>query len=181
VRWVETVETSGEYICAALCREGGRPNVLGGAIDRRTVKTGKELRMDGVEKSAKDEADVREVIQSWLAAIKRKDFAGILQNHSPDIVMFDVPPPFQSRGIDAYRATWDLFFACSSYPVVFDITEMNIIAGADVAFAVATMRCTEPGDHGQRESLHFRLTMGLRKINGQWIIMHEHHSVPALD
>ena len=137
--------------------------------------------MDGVEKSAKDEADVREVIQSWLAAIKRKDFAGILQNHSPDIVMFDVPPPFQSRGIDAYRATWDLFFACSSDPVVFDITEMNITAGADVAFAVATMRCTEPGDNGQRESLHFRLTMGLRKINGQWIIVHEHHSVPALD
>jgi ketosteroid isomerase-like protein len=33
--------------------------------------------------------------------------------------------------------------------------------------------------NGIRELLDFRLTMGLRKIDARWRIMHEHHSLPA--
>jgi ketosteroid isomerase-like protein len=68
-------------------------------------------------------------LQSWVAAVRRREFGGILQNHSSDIVMFDVPPPFQSKGLEAYKKTWDLFFSWSSDPVPFDITEMSITAG----------------------------------------------------
>lgn len=137
--------------------------------------------MDERQKSAEDEAAIRNVIQSWTAAVRRRDFAGILQNHSSDLVMFDVPPPFQSRGIEAYRKTWDLFFSWSNDPIPFDITEMSITAGRDVAFVVATMRCAGPGSNGEPEALDFRLTVGLRKIDGQWTITHEHHSVPAVN
>ena len=137
--------------------------------------------MDEMASSSNDEAAIRNVVESWTAAVRRKDFEGILQNHSSDIVMFDVPPPLQSKGIDAYRKTWDLFFSWSSDPIPFDIAEMSITAGRDVAFVVATMRCAEPGPSGEQKSLDFRLTIGLRKFNGRWIITHEHHSVPAVD
>lgn len=137
--------------------------------------------MDRRHTDSEDTAAVRTVVESWLAAVRRRDIAGILQNHSPDIVMFDVPPPFQSRGIEAYRKTWDLFFSWSSDPVAFDVTETSITAGADVAFAVAAMRCAGPGANGEPESRDFRLTVGLRKIDGRWTITHEHHSVPAVD
>ena len=137
--------------------------------------------MDERQKSAEDDAAIRNVIQTWTAAVRRRDFAGILQNHSSDIVMFDVPPPFQSRGIEAYRKSWDLFFSWSSDPIPFDITDMSITAGRDVSFVVATMRCAEPGANGEPKSLDFRLTVGLRKIDGQWTVTHEHHSVPAVD
>ena len=137
--------------------------------------------MDERQSDSEDDAAIRDVIESWIAAVRRRDFAGILQNHSPDIVMFDVPPPFQSRGIEAYKKTGDLFFAWSSDPIVFDITEMSITAGKDVAFVVATMRCAEPGPKGEHKGLDFRLTMGLCKIDGRWTITHEHHSVPAVD
>jgi uncharacterized protein (TIGR02246 family) len=137
--------------------------------------------MDQTQTDTGDQAAVSTVVESWIAAVRRKDIAGILQNHSADFVMFDVPPPFQSRGIEEYRTTWDLFFSCSGDPVTFEITEMAITAGTDVAFVVAAMRCTEPGADGERERLDFRLTMGLRKIDGRWIITHEHHSVPAED
>lgn len=128
-----------------------------------------------------DAADVREVVEAWAAAVRREDYEAILRNHSPDIVMFDVPPPFQSKGIEAYRKTWDTFFSWSSEPVPYAFTEMNITAGSDVAFVVATMRCAEPGPNGEQVGLNFRLTMGLRKIDGRWTITHEHHSVPAED
>jgi ketosteroid isomerase-like protein len=133
------------------------------------------------ESGSEDETAVRKAIESWAAAVRRRDFAAILQNHSTDIVMFDVPPPFQSVGIDAYRKTWETFFSWADDPADFDITSMDITAGKDVAFAVATMRCTEMGTSIERQGLDFRLTVGLRKIGGQWTITHEHHSVPATD
>jgi uncharacterized protein (TIGR02246 family) len=137
--------------------------------------------MDERQNSSGDEAAVRAVVEAWLAAIRRRDMEQILQSHASDIVMFDVPPPFQSKGLEAYQATWQLFYACASEPVVFEPTEMSITAGADVAFVVATMRCGGSQANQNPEGLDFRLTMGLRKIDDRWIIMHEHHSVPAVD
>jgi uncharacterized protein (TIGR02246 family) len=128
-----------------------------------------------------DEAAVRDLIEAWADAVRRKDYPGILQNHSLDFVMFDVPPPFKSVGLDAYRKTWDLFFSWSSDPVRFDIQEMDVTAGIDVAFAFASMQCDGPDSDGKSEPLDFRLTMGLKKIDGRWVIAHEHHSVPAAD
>jgi uncharacterized protein (TIGR02246 family) len=137
--------------------------------------------MDDGRQGSNDEAAIRSVIEAWAAAVRRKDFVGILQNHSSDFVMFDVPPPFRSKGLEAYAKTWELFFSWSADPIPYDIREMSITAGADVAFVVATMGCAEPGANGEPKSLDFRLTVGLRKIDGRWIITHEHHSVPAED
>jgi uncharacterized protein (TIGR02246 family) len=130
---------------------------------------------------SEDEDAVRKVMEAWAAAVRRRDLTGIFQNHSPDIVMFDVPPPFQSKGIEEYKKTWDLFFSWSNDPIPFDFTEMTITAGKDVAFVFATLRCAEPDADGRQKSLDFRLTVGLRKIDERWTITHEHHSVPATD
>jgi uncharacterized protein (TIGR02246 family) len=127
-----------------------------------------------------DQAAVRALIEDWARAVRAKDYPGILAHHAPDVVMFDVPPPFESRGMAAYKETWDLFFSVQPDPVAFDIQRIDVIAGADVAFACALMRCAESGNGGARVDLDFRLTMGLRKIDGQWTIVHEHHSVPAI-
>lgn len=93
--------------------------------------------------------------------------------------MFDVPPPLESRGIDAYRKTWDLFFSWSDDPVVFAFDRMDVTAGSDVAFVTALMRCARTEKSGEKIALAFRLTVGLEKIQDQWTIAHEHHSIPA--
>ena len=126
-----------------------------------------------------DEAAIRSLIENWVGAVRRKHYADILRHHSPDILMFDVPPPLQSKGIDAYRRTWDLFFAWAHDPVVFEIVEMRVTSGGDVAFVAAVMRCSGREKSGEDIDLEFRLTIGLRKIDSQWTVMHEHHSIPA--
>lgn len=88
---------------------------------------------------AQDEREIRTLIEHWTAAVRRKDYDAILERHAPDILMFDVPPPLDSRGIEAYRKTWDLFFRWSDTPVVSEITEMHVTAGAGVAFAAALL------------------------------------------
>ena len=126
-----------------------------------------------------NEAAIRELVESWARAVRVKDLDGILANHSTDMLMFDVPPPLQSKGIEAYKKTWELFFSWSNDPVVFDIKDMNIIAGSDVAFVAALMRCAGTEKNGERIELEFRLTIGLRRIGDQWMVLHEHHSIPA--
>ena len=125
--------------------------------------------------NTKDEVAIRNLVENWASAVRRKDLSAILQNH----LMFDVPPPLQSKGIEAYKTTWDLFFSWARDPVVFNISEMSITAGDDVAFVTAVMRCAGTEVNGDDIELDFRLTIGLRKIDNQWIVRHEHHSIPA--
>lgn len=125
----------------------------------------------------KDEAAIRDLIEKWAEAVRNKNIDGILANHSPDFLMFDVPPPIQSKGIDAYKKTWDLFFEWSRDDPAFDIQEINITAGNQVAFVTALMRCA--GKTENESGLDFRLTVGLRKIDDRWTVTHEHHSIPA--
>ncbi|SDE97893.1 Ketosteroid isomerase homolog [Bradyrhizobium brasilense] len=122
------------------------------------------------------ETEIRTLIDAWTDAVRRQDYPGIFAHHDPDIVMFDVPPPLQSRGLDEYRKTWDLFFRYHRPSYAFDIEEITITAGDDVAFAVAVMRCGPPD-----ATFQFRLTIGLRKVAGEWRVIHEHHSVPATE
>jgi uncharacterized protein (TIGR02246 family) len=126
-----------------------------------------------------DKSAIRDLVENWAKSVRDKDYDGILANHSPDVLMFDVPPPVALKGIEAYKNSWDLFFSWSEDPVIFDIKEMKITAGNDVAFVTALMRCAGAEKNGERIRLDFRLTIGLQKLAGQWVVLHEHHSIPA--
>jgi ketosteroid isomerase-like protein len=97
-----------------------------------------------------DEILIQKLIDNWAKAVRAKDYDSILAHHSADMVMFDVPPPRESKGLEAYRKTWDLFFSASPEPIAFDIQRMDIVAGADVAFVAALMQCAEKGPNGKR-------------------------------
>src|SRR5258708_35652336 len=84
---------------------------------------------------------IKALIDAWADAVRRHDLSGILAHHDQDIVMFDVPPPLQSRGMAAYKKTWDLFFAYHQPGQAFDVEELQMCVGDTVAFAVAIMRC----------------------------------------
>jgi uncharacterized protein (TIGR02246 family) len=128
-----------------------------------------------------DEIRIGELIERWSRAVCERDMETVRAVHDPDVLMFDVPPPFRSRGLEAYMATWDVFYAWSAKPVAFDFDDIEIVAGQDVAFATATGRCGGTDANGGTALLEFRLTMGFRKEEGGWKIVHEHHSVPASD
>jgi len=127
-----------------------------------------------------NEAQIRKLVEDWAGAVRRKDIDGILAWHHQNIVMYDVPPPLQSVGIAAYKKTWDLFYSYQQEENSFQVADLKITAGEDVAFGYALMKCVYFDHDKQRIALDFRLTIGFRKINGQWWFMHEHHSVPAI-
>jgi uncharacterized protein (TIGR02246 family) len=124
-----------------------------------------------------DETEIRNLIERWAAAVHDGDMDTVLDRHADDIVMFDVPPPEDGvRGAAAYRETWPPFFEWQRQGAVFEIVELTVEAGGDVAFAWALLRCGRPDDVATRR---LRLTLGLRRVDGRWVVAHEHHSFTA--
>jgi uncharacterized protein (TIGR02246 family) len=126
-----------------------------------------------------NETQVRELIERWAKAVHEGDLDTVLADHSDDIVMFDVPPPYDGvRGMDAYRETWPPFFTWQRQGASFDLLSLDVVAGDDIAFAYALLRCGTPQELQEEPANRLRLTVGLRKHEGRWAVVHEHHSFP---
>lgn len=126
-----------------------------------------------------DEQQIRTLIENWAKAVHAGDLNGVLADHATDIVMFDVPPPYEGvRGIDAYRETWPSFFQWQAQGASFEIESLDVTVGDDVAFAHALLRCGTPEELAADPANRLRLTLGLRRQGGRWLVAHEHHSFP---
>ncbi|AFT99485.1 DUF4440 domain-containing protein [Nocardia brasiliensis] len=129
-----------------------------------------------------DEKQIRTLIEHWAESVHNGDLTAVLADHAEDIVMFDVPPPQQGvRGLDAYRDTWPPFFQWQAQGAAFEIESLDVTAGDDVAFAYALLRCGTEQNFLRNPENRLRLTLGLRKQDGRWVVAHEHHSFPLDD
>jgi SnoaL-like domain len=81
------------------------------------------------------------------------------------------------RSLDEYNMTWDFFYDSPKGPISFVPSELAVTAGTDVAFASCLIHC----DGTSAGPLDLRLTIGLRKLGGEWVVTHEHHSVPTIE
>jgi ketosteroid isomerase-like protein len=117
-----------------------------------------------------DEVQIRNLLENWAKAIREEDMPGVLAHHADDIVMFDVQP-LKLMGIDKYKEAWEIFFAAQGKGF-FNLDKLEITASGEVAFCHSIVIC------GTNDENKFpvRLTVGLRKINGDWKVTHEHHS-----
>jgi uncharacterized protein (TIGR02246 family) len=129
------------------------------------------------------DADViRQLILRWADAAHTGDMEAVLANHDPNIVQFDVPPPYDGvRGLEAYRETWPPFFEWQRQGAVLEIVELDVTAGDDVAFAYALARCGTPEDLAANPDNRLRMTFGLRKHDDRWVVTHEHGSFCMTD
>jgi uncharacterized protein (TIGR02246 family) len=126
-----------------------------------------------------NDEQIRTLIESWADAVHTGDMPGVLADHSDDIVMFDVPPPQEGvRGIDAYRDTWPPFFEWQAQGASFEIVSLDVTAGDEVAYAHALLRCGTRKELSDNPENRLRLTLGLAKEQGRWVVRHEHHSFP---
>jgi uncharacterized protein (TIGR02246 family) len=121
--------------------------------------------------------DIEQLIRTWAHAVHAGDLNGVLADHADDIVMFDVPPPHDGvRGIEEYRDTWPPFFGWQASGASFEIVELDVTEGEDVAYAWALLKCGTPDEFVEEPRRRLRLTLGLRKRDGRWVVAHEHHS-----
>lgn len=125
---------------------------------------------------------IEELVRSWAAAVHAGELDAVVADHAEDIVMFDVPPPHDGvRGLAAYGEVWPPFFAWQASGAVFEVVELDVTAGEDVAYVWALLKCGTPDELAEAPERRLRLTLGLRREGGRWVVAHEHHSFCVTD
>lgn len=134
----------------------------------------------GMTTNMSTEEEIRALISRWVTAVHAGDMDGVLADHADDIVMYDVPPPYEGvHGLEAYRSTWPGFFEWQASGASFELESLDVVAGEPVAFAYALLRCGTAADFAADPEIRLRLTLGLRRSSsGRWEVVHEHHSFP---
>ena len=131
------------------------------------------------ENKNNDEAEIKRVIESGVEALRAKDIDGIMSFYVPELVSFDIVPPLRYVGADAYRKRWEETFSSFQGPIGYEIHDLSITVGDDVAFTHSLNRRSGTMNNGQKTDLWLRSTACFRKINGKWLIVHTHVSVPV--
>jgi ketosteroid isomerase-like protein len=125
-----------------------------------------------------DEADIRQRIDMLVDAIRAMDLARVMPIYAPDIVSFDIEPPLRHLGAEGKKQNWTKAFAAYQYPLAYEVRDLTITVGGDVAFGHCLGRISGTLKNGSTSAYWVRWTMCLRKIDGDWLIVHDQISVP---
>jgi ketosteroid isomerase-like protein len=127
---------------------------------------------------ADDEADIRQRIDTLAAAIRAMDLEGLKPIFATDLVSFDIEPPLQHLGAQAKWENWKAAFAAYQRPLDYEIGDLTITVGGDVAFVYSLNRISGTLKNGNKTATWVRWTACFQKIDGNWLIVHDQVSVP---
>ncbi|SRR5579885_3162975 len=127
------------------------------------------------------EAAIKALEHDLGVAVRHKDLDRLMGHYtvSENLVVFDVTPPRQFTGWEAYKEQWrSALAACKDSPV-FEIKDLSVYGGAGYAFShsIQHFACTNQQD--KKVDLLLRVTDGYANFKGTWLIAHEHISVPV--
>ena len=129
--------------------------------------------------SAEAVQQIRQLFDNWAKAFEAKDVDGVMTMYAPNITAFDIVPPLRFQGADNYRKDYSQFFAQFSGPIHVEVPGMQVEVSGDTAFAYGLERIVGKMTSGAPVDMWLRYTEGLKRIDGQWRVVHEHISVPV--
>ncbi|GIF40252.1 YybH family protein [Actinoplanes xinjiangensis] len=123
--------------------------------------------------------EIQEVIENKAALLETGDAKAILSYYAPGFVEYNLAPPLRQPGDRRDPAVLEAWMDNFQAPPRREVTQLAITTDGDVAFATS-IDCLSAVPRGAAEgfTLWFRVTLGLRRIDGHWLITHEHESVP---
>ena len=122
---------------------------------------------------------VRQRVEAWAKAIRARDIDGVVSLYAPDIVSFDVGPPLRYAGTDHKRRAWQAMFATYDGVIGYEVTDLAIAVDGDLAFAYSLNHVSGKLASGHDAAMWLRWAACFRRIDGGWLVVHDHASVPA--
>ena len=126
-----------------------------------------------------DEAAIKRLIEGGVEAARARDIDGVMSIYARELVSFDLVPPLRYVGAGEYRKRWEETFSSFQGPIGYEIHNLDITTGDDVAFGHSLNRLSGTMNNGQKTDFWLRWTVCLRKIDGKWLIVHHQNSVPV--
>jgi ketosteroid isomerase-like protein len=127
-------------------------------------------------------AEIKAQMDAWLVAFKAKDANKVMSFYGPgdSVLAFDVVPPRQYATADAYKKDYEELFKTFDGPINAEVNDLSITTnGSDMAYSHSIDHVAGKTTDGKQLDLTVRVTDAYRKINGKWLIVHEHVSVPV--
>jgi ketosteroid isomerase-like protein len=137
------------------------------------------LALTGIAR-ADDKADITALENRLAAGIEAKNADAIMANYVPgdSLIVFDLIPPRQYVGSDAYKKDWEGVIAgCADSPKM-EISDLDVTADGKLAFSHSIQHFVCTDAKGNKLDMTMRATDAYRKIKGKWLIVHEHLSAP---
>jgi ketosteroid isomerase-like protein len=125
------------------------------------------------------EALIRQRIEDAVKAIGAKDIDGVMAFYAPDIVSFDLGPPLRYAGADKKRRAWQDVFAFYTGPISYEVHDLTVTTHGELAFVHSLNHISGTLASGHVTDLWVRWTACFRRIDGVWLVVHDHVSVPA--
>ena len=125
------------------------------------------------------EALIRQRIEELAKALRAKDIDGVMSIFAPDLVSFDIVPPLRYVGADNKRRAWQEAFAIYTGPFDYELHDLNVTTDGELAFVHSLNHVTATLASGHVTDMWLRWTACFRRIDGVWLVVHDHVSVPA--
>ncbi len=126
-----------------------------------------------------DEAAIRRQIDNHVKALCTMNLNDVMLIYAPNIVSFDLGPPLRYLGLESKRKPWVEAFDMLAPPLDYEIRDLTITVGNDMAFSHSLNRMNAKLKNGLRADFWLRWTACFQKIEDTWLIVHEQVSVPA--
>lgn len=131
----------------------------------------------GEERNGAEE-ELRQVVLERVDAVHAKDPKPLAARQAPDVVAFDVLPPLHSRGSEAVEEKTQAWFDSYAGEIGYEVRDLHIAADGDVGFCSFVYHVSGTLVSGNEVDMWVRATLGCRRIDGEWLITHDHESVP---
>jgi uncharacterized protein (TIGR02246 family) len=125
------------------------------------------------------EDPIRERVATLERAIRDKDVDAVMAHYAPDCVAYDVMPPLAVQGAAEYRRNFERWFGTFMGPIEYEMKDLRVSMGDSHAFCHAVSHVTGTKKTGEKADYWVRVTTCFQKANGQWLVGHEHVSMPA--
>jgi len=127
------------------------------------------------------EALIRERIEDAVKALNSKDIDGVMSLYAPNLISFDIVPSPGLRyfGAENKRRAWQEAFATFTGPFNYEIHELNVTTNGELAFVHSLNHVKATLSSAQITEIWLRWTACFRRIDGLWLVVHDHASVPA--
>ncbi len=126
------------------------------------------------------EQQVLQRMQDWKKTFESKDVDGMMSFYADgeSFSAFDLMPPIEFRGGDMWRLNWETFFAAWTGTPALTFSDVEVYASGDLSFVRLLCRL-EGTMSGQALDLWVRQTNCFRLLDGQWLMIHDHVSMPT--
>jgi uncharacterized protein (TIGR02246 family) len=131
--------------------------------------------------TTRSEAEIRDLLARWEKGFLARDIDAVMSVYAPGdaVVAYDVGPPLQYKGKEAYRKSYEAFFAAYQGPLELEMRDARVVVSGDVAFIHSLEHISGTLKGGQKSAVWLRETSGLRKLEGNWFLVHDHLSAPV--